>query len=312
MKLIDVIDQLRKEEKIPVQQFIDGIMSSHSYYRYVSHEYEMKLSQGLALMKKLSRSPESIFDYLSVVHQSPKAKLALFLQAKVNNHEHMIEKYQESLKSYVFNEIELKEKLTHFPQVESTYQYIYESLIVYDNITFSKKIVSLLDLNMMQKNKKNRYITGILSYLYFHGLYESTLHKMLKRITNPNYFISGSWDIPFLMSKHVLDKHVPIDYKKHFEIYEKHILWISKRLTGTLDIGFIEFCYKHLSYVYHIKEDKRFHEMLYRYIATIMLTHHQEQLQEEIKRLKTLYHMDINDFYETYTKKQIDEIIQKQ
>lgn len=309
MKLIDVIDQLRKEEGIPVQRFIEGIMSTHSYYRYTSHQYEMKLSQGLALIKQLKRSPESIFDYLAVVHQSPKSKLSLFLQAKVNHHTHLIKKYQESLKTYVYDDFQIKERLKNFPNVESSYQYVYESLLLYDDLLFSKKILPLLDVASMQKVKDNRYITGILAYLYHHGLYASSLHKMLKRITQPHFFKSGTWDIPFLMSMHVLNTHLYSDYKKHVDMYEKHVLWISKRLTGSLDIGFIAHCYQHVSYVYYVKEDPQFKDMLYRYLATLMLRLQQEPLNEEIVKLSELYDMDIKAFYEEYTNAQIHHML---
>jgi hypothetical protein len=309
MKLIDVIEQLRKEEGIPVQHFIEGVMSTHSYYRYTSHQYEMKLSQGLSLIKKLKRSPESIFDYLAVVHQSPKSTLALFLQAKVNHHTHIIKKHQESLKSYVYDDIQLRKRLETYPNNESSYQYVYESLLLYDDLAFTKKILAFIDLTSMQKIKDNRYVTGILSYLYHHGLYASSLHKMLHRITNPTYFKSGSWDIPFLMSMHVLDKHDDNDYKKNIESYEKHILWISKRLTGSLDIGFISYSYKHLSYLYFLKDDERFEEMLYRYLSTLMLTLEKHTLDQEIETLNAIYHINIHHFYESYTKAQIHQIL---
>lgn len=309
MKLIDVIEQLRKEEGIPIQQLIEGIMSTHSYYRYTSHQYEMKLSQGLSLIKKLKRSPESIFDYLAVVHQSPKSKLSLFLQAKVNDHSHLIKKYQESLKSYVYDDVQLKEQLLSFPNHESSYKYIYESLLLYDDMSFTEKILPLLDLKQMQKVKDNRYSVGILAYLYHHKLYPSSLHKMLKRITSPAFFKSGSWDIPFLMSMHVLNTHDYLDYKKNIEMYEKHVVWITKRLTGTLDIGFIRYSYKHLSYLYFLKENLRFKEMLYRYLATLMLSLEKENLNQEIQLLTDLYQMNIHVFYETYTNAQIKQIL---
>jgi hypothetical protein len=309
MKLIDVIEQLRKEEGISVQRLIEGIMSTHSYYRYTSHQYEMKLSQGLALMKQLKRSPESIFDYLAVVHQSPKSMLSLFLQAKVNNHTHMIKKYQESLKTYVYDDVQIKERLKNFPNVESTYHYVYESLLLYDDLSFSHKILPSLDLASMQKVKDNRYITGILAYLYHQRLYTSSLHKMLKRITQPHFFKSGTWDIPFLMSMHVLNTHPYSDYKKHIDMYEKHVLWISKRLTGSLDIGFIAHSYQHVSYVYYVKEDPQFKDILYRYLSTLMLRLHQDTLNEEIVRLSELYNMDIKAFYEDYTNAQIQHVL---
>jgi hypothetical protein len=309
MKLIDVIDQLRKEEGISIQHFVEGIMSTHTYYRYTSHQYEMKLSQGLSLMKKLKRSPESIFDYLAVVHQSPKSTLSLFLQAKVNHHSHIIKKYQESLKSYVYDDVQLRNRLETNPNMESSYQYVYESLLLYDDLRFTKKILAFIDLTSMQKIKDNRYITAIFSYLYYHGLYESSLHKMLKHITNSTYFKSGSWDIPFLMSMHVLDKHDDIDYKKNIVMYEKHVLWITKRLTGSLDIGFISYSYKHLAYLYFLKEDERFKDMLYRYLSTLMLTLEKHALDQEIETLSSIYHINIHHFYESYTKAQIHQIL---
>lgn len=309
MKLIDVIEQLRKEEGIPVQHLIEGIMSTHSYYRYISHQYEMKLSQGFALIKKLKRSPESIFDYLAVVHQSPKSKLSMFLQAKVNNHNHLIKKYQESLKSYVYDDIKLKERLINFPHIESSYQYVYESLLLYDDVSFTEKVIPFLGVTYMQKIKDNRYVTGILAYLYYNGFYTSSLHKMLKRLTSPSYFKSGSWDIPFLMSMHVLDNHSYSEYKKNIEMYEKHVLWITKRLTGSLDIGFIRYSYKHLSYLYFLKEDARFKDMLYRYLSTLMLTLEKDALNQEIETLSDLYQMNIYNFYEAFSNAQIKHIL---
>ncbi len=309
MKLIDVLDQLRKEEKISVIHFVDGVMSTHSYYRYVTYQSELKLSQALLLMKKLNRTPESIFDYLATIHQSPKSMFSQFLQAKVNQHHHIINNLREELISYVCDEDQIKDLLKQHPYVESTYHRIYESLLVFDHHQFSSNIANMLNFDFMQKTKDNRYIAGILSYLYVNDLYASSLHKMLKRITNPNFFKSGSWDIPILMSMHVLKMHKYDDYKKYIIMYEKHIKWITKRLYGSLDIGFIEFSYQHLTYLAFLKKDPSFDLMLYRYIATLMLNRDDEQLHESIKTLENMYQMNINDFYESYTKKQIERVI---
>ena len=309
MKLIDVIEKIRIEEGIPLQQFIEGIMSTHSYKRYVSHRYELKLSQGFALMKKIKRTPESIFEYLSFIHQSPKSKFSLYLQAKVNQNNETLKKLQESLKFIVYDLDQLKDLLVHQTHIESTYQYVYETMMVHDDIEICKKLMSFLDFTYMQKVKDNQYITGILTYFYHHGLYTSSLHQMLKRITNPSFFKSGSWDIPFLMSIHLLNSHTYEEYKKHQAMYETHVVWISRRLTGSLDIGFISHSYKHLAYVYSIKKNPSFNEMLYRYLSTLMIRLDQKELTQEIKQLSSVYTIDMDTFYKQYTKTQIETII---
>jgi hypothetical protein len=112
--------------------------------------------------------------------------------------------------------------------------------------------------------------------------------KLLTVASKDELFVHGSWDINEFMSMMLLNQPIHV-YEKHIVPYEHHVTFISKKLYGSLDVGYIKHIYKHLMVLAYLKKDqKNLQKYALRYHMTMKCLNNNDTYLDEFKEIDIL------------------------
>ncbi len=273
MKYLDVLESYRKDYKISIADFVDGIMSTHSYYRYLKGETDLKVSQAIALLRKTDIDPEAFFSYASDILNPKITDLEALIDHVVNGIEPRLEKsYQKLMTHYTF--------LTHY-----TYQKPYKSHQIDNQHVLFRQAMDLLIMHVeCQKglrpieafkvllascdpyiitHQHHIYSVLTLSLMYHYDVSPLDIKTLMTLAMHEDFYQHYNWSISFIIFQLLTSRQVKID-----ETYEAYVFFTAKKLQGTLDIGFIDCVYYELCKIYAHKKD--FDKMTYYGLRSFM------------------------------------------
>lgn len=300
MRYIDVLEQYRKDYKIPVTTFIEDVMSTHTYYRYLKGNTDLKVSQAVSLLKKTDIDPEALFSYLADLQDPHKHDLEKFIQHRVNGHPPRVEKaYERLMASYSvqtmyvykkpYKKFERENLNTLYKQAMDMIVLSYQCEVgLIDQHTFETYLELSKDPYILFK-KDHLYSLLITAHAYKYQKPIMPLDEMFTLATKESFFKSYAWDLMFLVFQQ-------LTYEPKIKIYEvfkasyiPYIDYMLKKLQGTLDIGFIKSIYYHgfLRYTIDYHENKQKNYLL-RYLMTSQFNDTKEQQLAHIQEIESI------------------------
>lgn len=281
MRLIDALETIRKAYDISLQSFISDDISSHSYYRYVHGSQDIKLSVTLNILK---RTPVTLPYFFKLMESENKTTRDIddLLDALINE-KVMLEAYYQSydINQYdIDTSVFLKPYKTHKKIIQHEVSKLYNKLMLYyARYTLDKttkhlliKHIDLHHYDCLYEMLDNQKALGILALI--HHFLPHTLRisykKLLKVSAQETLYQFGSWNVNMMMSMMILNQPIHT-YKKHLEMYEKHVTYIEKRLFGSLDVGFIAHIFKHRMIVSYLKKRDELNQHALSYHMTMKM-----------------------------------------
>lgn len=296
---IEIIEEIRKNKKINLEDLVDNIISSRTYWRYYKYEKEAKLNVVNALINRLNVSlSDIVFFKLHTKQKIHYLNEFLLLYSREKLHE--CKPLYESLLNYD-NESEDYLILIHcFLRKYEMDMGIISSEQYINFLEESYKKVMLLNTDSMYTNYF--YSLYLLTFKTIDDfIYSKLIHFYLdesqvsKRILLYFYFIPD-----------VINYLLDINYD--IKVIEKVSVNFKQSITMRPDVYKINDYYKFQLRIDYLNNNiESFNSNMFRYIMGIRVLKNKSEYQERIKEIQSLYNINVLELIHSETLKAFDE-----
>lgn len=284
---IEIIDEIRKNRKITVEELVENIISVRTYFRYYNYEQEVKLDTIYSLSKKLNITLSDMIFYK--LHTKEKTSYFNdFLIYLTRNKHSKCEFFYQSLLN---NEYEADDKLIVIKCLLKRY-------------AFEKKEISLDDyLSFLEEKflyiKKNNFDSMYIDYFYtlYWLTFESIDNNIFEKVIN--FCKTNGIRKDILLYYYLIPKvvHKLIDIKYDLNTVRNILSEFKNCVTFVRpDIYAINDYYKCMTRLHFIaNENEEFKENLYKYIMGSFVIKSKKEIEEEARYIEDNYHFNVKD-----------------
>lgn len=286
---IDIIERLRKEKKIPLLDFIEGITSERSYRRYLTHTLDIPIEILEKLMKVLDLTANDLIIYTLQVERKPSGIIELITFTYFDALEHATPYYSQ-LSNYQGDTPYLKALVDYFKAL-----YVYKNTL--DLKTFHASLSYLKDMDLTQCNDLESFSVYLLYHIHFNTHFDLSIHNVFLT----KQFFLYQINLYNIMLDMYLEHYLTSDYFSITE-YEKLVLHFYETAHKWTDAYNLYKANFHYAYLAYLKKDKA---MMYKYLF-IYLQHHilvsNQPLNTITKtRIENMLEIDIPTFLMHYS-----------
>jgi transcriptional regulator with XRE-family HTH domain len=310
--MMEIIETYRKEHKLTVTELVEDITSNRSYYRYMSGEADIPLSVLFAILEKMKYSSMSFVYHcvnLFTKHSENEGYISSALldglHDKLNYHysffkDEKDQKMDEYLNGGIIEQVKtdllnhtLTPKLSSYVLASIHYLTKKRSDYLTGQITLEeyKSIFIKFYLeefhNVKEKNDAVFYLAEYFSL--YKDEQDFDIPSYLEMITNESFNLEGTTGV-IIPSIYVLDALSMYEIKTHFELYQRHLDFISSHGRHAAFPGVLEHIYRHEANRYFILENKKeFYLNIIKYYSIIKLRTDELSLKKVLMRLTKDY-----------------------